>query len=620
LDRDAALAHSANAGVIVLLSAVFLKSEKFALEAKIPKLLSVNVGRPQEIAWQGKIVRTAIWKRPVRGRVSARRLNLDGDGQGDLKGHGGEHRAVMVYQLEAYHYWERELGRNDFEYGQFGENFTVEDLPDDEVCIGDRYRIGTAVFEVTQPRVTCYRLGIRMENPQMAALLVSHRRPGFYCRVITEGEVGAGDEIQKIADGPDRISVAEIDSLLYSSNHDLNQIAIAARIPALSPGWKSSFDGFLQADKNGIHNGNPGLTPSIPSVPAWKGFRRVRVVDVHRETSEVASVVLADIQGSPLPPALPGQYFVLRCLPNENSPPVIRSYSISGPSKSGVYRISVKRGTGSGSRHIVDATQVGDTLEISAPRGEFILRAGQRPVVLLSAGIGITPVLSMLHALASESAESPREVWWIHAARNATEDVFAQEARQLLAAIPESHSAIAYSKPDSTDQAGNDFDIRGHWDLANLEGLNLPLEGDFYVCGPPAFLRDVKRDLIFLKVPQNAIHQEVFGAEESIEPGVTKAEVKPPHSPVPAGTGPIVSFIRSGLSVPWDERFKSILELAEACDVPVRWSCRTGVCHTCECGILEGQLRYAPEPLDPPARCNALICCSTPESPIELDL
>ena len=162
------------------------------------KLLSVNVGLPREIEWQGKVVRTAIWKRPVTHRVMARRLNLDGDGQGDLGGHGGEHRAVMVYQLQAYRYWESQLGRNDFEHGQFGENFTVDGLADDEVGIGDRYRIGGAVFEVTQPRVTCYRLGIRMNNPQMAALVVSHHRPGFYFRVIEEGEVGAGDEILKL--------------------------------------------------------------------------------------------------------------------------------------------------------------------------------------------------------------------------------------------------------------------------------------------------------------------------------------------------------------------------------------------------------------------------------------
>ena len=265
--------------------------------------------------------------------------------------------------------------------------------------------------------------------------------------------------------------------------------------------------GFLQADKNGIHNGNPGLTASISSLPAWKGFRWVKVVEVHRETHEVASVVLADMGGSPLPPALPGQYLVLRCMPDKNSAPVMRNYSISGAPDAGTYRISVKRGTGPGSQHLVDATQAGDKLEISAPRGEFILRAGGRPVVLLSAGIGVTPVLSMLHALASGSAKSPREVWWIHAARNAAEHVFAQEARQLLAAIPGSHSAIAYSEPDPTDRPGNDFDVRGRWDARELEKLALPVAADFYVCGPPAFLRDMNRDLILLGVPQDVIHQ-----------------------------------------------------------------------------------------------------------------
>ena len=586
----------------------------------MPKLLSVNVGLPREIAWQGKVVRTAIWKRPVTGRVAARQLNLDGDGQADLQGHGGEHRAAMVYQIAAYRYWEQVLARNNFEYGQFGENFTVDGLADNEVCIGDRYWIGSAVFEVTQPRVTCYRLGIRMDTPQMAALLVSHKKPGFYCRVIREGEVSAGDEIEKIADGPGRISIAETDSLLYSSNHDLRRIAIAAGIPALSPGWKGSFESFLRAGENGVRNGNPGLTSSTSPPPAWKGFRRVKVVDVHRETPEVTSLVFADVEGSPLSPALPGQYVVLRFASPDNSPPVVRSYSISGASDSGTYRISVKRGTGAGSRHFVDATQVGDQLEMGAPRGEFTLRAGERPVVLLSAGIGVTPVLSMLHALASGKANPHREVWWIHGARNATEHVFARETRQLFAAIPDCRSAIAYSQPGPLDRLGTDFDIQGHVDRGQLEKLAIPLAADFYVCGPTAFEKDMIRDLISLGVRQDAIYQEVFGSAGSIQPGVTRAEVKPPHPPVAPGTGPIVSFTRSGLAVPWDARFGSILELAEACDVPVRWSCRTGVCHTCECGILDGELRYAPEPLDQPATGNALICCSTPLSPIALDL
>src|SRR5271170_976099 len=228
-------------------------------------VVSVNVGLPREVEWQGKIVRTAVWKKPVVGRVMARRLNLDGDGQGDLRGHGGEHRAVMVYQLDSYRYWENYLQRHDFEYGQFGENLTVDGLPDAEVCIGDRYRIGSALFEVSQPRVTCYRVGIRTDDPQMAAKVVAHHRPGFYFRVLEEGEVGAGDEIIKVADGPEHLSVAEVDAMLYLRIRTREQLDRALRTPALSEGWKSSFQALLQEEKEGsAAQGNPGLAPSGP--------------------------------------------------------------------------------------------------------------------------------------------------------------------------------------------------------------------------------------------------------------------------------------------------------------------------------------------------------------------
>src|SRR5215467_14186214 len=169
------------------------------------RLLSLNVGLPRDVPWNGKTVRTAIWKFPVEGRRMVRKLNIDGDAQADLAGHGGEQRAVFVYQVDSYRYWKRILGRDDFNFGQFGENFTVEALADDEVCIGDQYRVGSAIFEVTQPRVTCYRVGIRLNEPRMPALLVAHRRPGFYFRLLQEGEVGSGDEIVKIADGPERM-------------------------------------------------------------------------------------------------------------------------------------------------------------------------------------------------------------------------------------------------------------------------------------------------------------------------------------------------------------------------------------------------------------------------------
>jgi MOSC domain-containing protein YiiM len=201
-----------------------------------PVLLSVNVGLPQDVPWQGRTVHTGAWKHPVTGPVMARRRNLDGDGQGDLNGHGGEQRAVLVYQIGSYRHWRDHFGRDDLGYGQFGENLTVDGLADDQVCIGDRYRIGEAEFEVTQPRVTCYRVGLRLGEPEMAALLVSHHRPGFYMRVISEGPVQAGDPIIKTRAGPHALTVADTDALLYLPGHDPTRLRRALGIPALSPG------------------------------------------------------------------------------------------------------------------------------------------------------------------------------------------------------------------------------------------------------------------------------------------------------------------------------------------------------------------------------------------------
>ena len=360
------------------------------------RLLSLNVGQPREVEWQGKTVRTAVWKHPVEGPRMVRKVNIDGDDQADRKAHGGEHRAVFVYQIESYRYWERELGRNDFVNGQFGENFTVEGLSDEEVCIGDRYGIGTAVFEVTQPRVTCFRVGIRMNDPRIPALLVSHHRPGFYFRVIEEGEVKAGDEIVKLASGPEEMTVVEIDSLLYLPGHPRQQLLRALRIPALSEGWQGSFRALL--DQAG--NGNAGLAATSPP-PAWPGFRHLTVTGIKHECASVISIRLEDPDGAQLPAAQPGQYLTLRIEPDKKTGSVLRNYSMSGRPDAGHYRISVKReqhGTASGYLH--RRLRVGDQLEVAAPRGTFILDHTEAPVLLISAGIGATPVLAMLQALA----------------------------------------------------------------------------------------------------------------------------------------------------------------------------------------------------------------------------
>jgi MOSC domain-containing protein YiiM len=287
---------------------------------------------PRDVEWEGRVVHTAIWKDPVPGRRLVRRLNVDGDGQGDLHGHGGVNRAVFVYQTESYRYWREFLGRDDFTYGQFGENFTVEGLADDEVCVGDRYRIGSGLFEVSQPRVTCYRVGIRMSEPQMPSLLVAHRRPGFYLRVLEEGDVEAGDTVERVERGPEAMTVAEIDGLLYLPNHARRDLIRALRIPALSEGWQGSFRDLLEQAPDGE-----------AAKLAWQGLRRLRVTAIDRESETVISVGLEPVDSEPAVPAQPGQFLTIRLRPGPGAAPLLRTYSLSGVPNVHGYRISVKR-------------------------------------------------------------------------------------------------------------------------------------------------------------------------------------------------------------------------------------------------------------------------------------
>lgn len=569
------------------------------------RLLSVNVGMPRDIEWRGRTVRTGIWKDPVQGRRRVGRLNVEGDGQGDPYGHGGKQRAVFVYQMESYRHWERELRRSGFAFGQFGENFTVEGLPDDEVCIGDRYRVGTALFEVTQPRVTCYRVGIRLEEPRMPALLTSSGRPGFYFRVLEEGEVGAGDPIRLIERGPERMTVAEVNSLLYSSRHPRERLERAMRIPALSAGWRRSFEALA--------SGQAART-------AAPGFRPLRVTRIDRECADVISVSLRPEDGRRLTTALAGQFVVLRLRTTPDGPAIFRSYSLSGPLSDEEYRVSVKlEPNGAAGSYLESKVQMNDVLDVSEPRGGFTLLPGDGPVALLSAGIGAAPVLAMLHALAASA--TPREVWWLHGARDGKYHSFSAEAKRLLGALARGRSRVWYSRPAAEDREGREYDVRGRMDIKALDALGVPRDGDFYLCGPPGFLGDLRQGLADWGVPSYRIHYELFSGGPSLTPGVVAAARRAPHQPPGApGTGPMVSFARSGIATRWRASEQSFLELAEACDVPVRWACRTGVCHNCESGLISGAVSYAPDPLEPPAQGNVLICCARPRADVVIDL
>jgi ferredoxin-NADP reductase/MOSC domain-containing protein YiiM/ferredoxin len=579
-------------------------------------LVSVNVGMPKDVLWQGKTVFTGVFKGPVTGPRRVRRLNVDGDGQGDLAGHGGEQRAVFVYQLDSYRYWERELHRDDFVYGQFGENFTVDGLSDDEVCIGDRYQIGTALFEVTQPRVTCYRVGIRMNDPRIPALLVSHHRPGFYFRVIQEGEVQAGDEILKVASGPEGVTIAEVDALLYLPGHPRQQVLRALRIPALSPGWQASLQALLKGEAGG---GNAGLIAASPP-PAWPGFRRLAVTGIEREGDSVISIRLEDPGGAALPAARPGQYLTVRIELGSGQRSVLRNYSLSGPPDAGYYRITVKREQeGAASGYLHTRLTIGDELDVGAPRGIFILDRTQAPVLLISAGIGATPVLAMLHALAEE--QSDREIWWLHGARSSRDQSFAAEAPALLASLPNVHSRVWYSRPGPEDLEGRDFDSAGRLTSSLLAELGLPRDAEAYLCGPTPFMDEISAGLAATGIDASRIHTEPFGPAPRLTPGIAATPARTPHPPAgKPGDGPTIEFARSDLAIPWSSDYSSLLEFAEACDVPVRWSCRTGVCHNCETTVIAGEVEYNPDPVEPPADGSALICCSQPRDHVVLDL
>ena len=586
------------------------------------RLLSVSVGLPRDIEWRGRTVHTGIWKEPVQGRRHVRRLNVEGDGQGDLDGHGGEQRAVFVYQIESYRYWEERLGRSDFTHGQFGENFTIEGLPDDEVCIGDRYRIGTALFEVTQPRVTCYRVGIRTNEPQMAALLTSSGRPGFYLRVLEEGEVGAGDPILPIARGPERMTVAEVNALLYSSHHPRDQLERALRIPALSPGWRGSFEALVRSqDAHPGATGNAGLVPAAAARTAAPGFRPLRVSRIDRECVDVISLSLEPMDGRRLTMPLAGQFVVLRLRPRPDGPLLFRSYSLSGPLSDERYRVSVKvEPHGAAGSYLNGSVRTGDVLDVSEPRGSFTLQPGTgrwcfsaresaqrrcwpcctlwRRALRLGRSGGCTA-----HAMASR-IPSPRRCGNFSASSLAGE---------VTSGTADRMRTIARGRTTTRQVV---------WGSRSSRTLRVPRDGDFYLCGPSGFLGDLKAGLAAWGVPADRIHSEVFSGGPSLTPGVVAGPVRAPHQPAGApGAGPLVSFARSGLTVRWrPSQDQSLLELAEACDVPVRWSCRTGVCHNCESGLISGAVAYQPDPLDPPAEGNILICCSRPQGDVVIDI
>ncbi len=593
------------------MSGVNLDDKRPQNQSPTMKLLSVNVSLPKEIRVKGRTIRTGIFKEPVEGRVRVGRLNLAGDGQADLIGHGGPFRAMLVYSFENYAYWERELEQSGFAFGHFGENLTVDGMLDSDIHVGDVFRIGTALFEVSQPRVPCFKLAIKVGVEGFYSRILKSGRTGFYFHVLEEGDVGAGDLIQNISTDPIGMSIRQVSDLLYFHKDDLDNARTTLQIKALSPGWKQSFE--------------ERLAKAQVAAKEEENYRTFEVTRKLSESENITSFYLAPEDGEPLDSFLPGQFLPLKINIPGQYRPVFRTYSLSDRPGADHYRLTVKREPsppdrpdvypGVSSNYLHDHVVVGSKLLAKAPRGKFYLDPnGQTPVVLLSGGVGLTPLISMLNAIIAVGSNRP--TWFIHGSRNRRAHAFSEHVRRVGREHGNIHTHIRYSRPSPEDVVGHDYDDEGHVDVELLKRLVQSNDCDFYICGPTTFMRSLVDGLLAWGVPEPQIHYEFFGPASALK---DRAKVATPTRIAEATQccGDIeVTFSESGIRTNWNSSFESILDLAEANGLSPDYSCRSGVCRTCMCKIEEGEVEYVQEPLDPPDEGSVLICCSRPTSDV----
>ena len=576
------------------------------------KVISVNLGLPRTVQWKGKTVSTAIFKTPVSGQITLRLLNLDGDRQADLSVHGGRDKAVYAYPAEYYAYWHREFPDTALPWGMFGENLTTQGLREDDLQVGDRLRIGTAEVVITQPRMPCFKLGLRFGRDDIVKRFLASGHTGFYFRVITEGEVQVGDPIVLIERTAGSVAVSEITRLYARDKEDLEGLRRIADVATLPGDWRDYFK--EQIDQVAAR---PQRRPA--QTPSWAGFRSFTLREKVREGHNVSSFRFVPEDGRPLPLYLPGQYLTVRVYIPGVERPVVRSYSLSDTARTGHYRLTIKRIAqraeelravpGLVSTYFHDRLAVGDRIEAKAPAGTFTVdvRQHDQPLVLIGGGIGLTPLLSMLNSIVA--AESPRETWLLYGVRDDREHIMRAHLESIARAHPNVHLHVFYSRP-AREIDGADIHIR-RIDLGAMQRLIPPKTYDFYVCGPPAMMDSVTRGLEAWGVPVDRVHTEAFG------PASVRQAVRGPAAQPDCGVD--VTFARSGVTAQWSRCESPLLELAEEHSVAIDFGCRAGSCGTCVTRVLSGAVRYLHQPNAPLEADEVLPCIAVPAEPLTLD-
>ena len=530
--------------------------------------------------------------------------------------------AVYAYPVEHYAFWERGLGRPSLPHGQFGENLTVRGLTEDSVRVGDVYRVGSALLQVTQPRIPCFKLVHRMDaGPEFAKRFLESRRMGFYFRVLEEGELGSGDAIELADRDPDSVTIAEFIEITQFQTHDAAGLRrlLASRDLSTGPkGWREHLEKMLEKAER------------VPAAEGWREFREFLVDRKVPESETVTSFYLVPEDGEALPPFRPGQFLTFKLYIPGKPRPVIRTYSISdSPTHKDYYRVSIKREAapahrpdlppGLSSSYFHDQVDVGTRLCIKAPRGAFYLdAASDTPLVLVSAGVGLTPMIGMLNFIAE--SDSRRPTWFIHGTRNGREHAMGAHVRHLAAERENVWAHICYSQPNAEDGISRDYDSPGRIDVALLKRILPGSACEFYLCGPTPFLKSLFNGLLAWGVPESRIQYEFFGPATVLREGRAEAPELATRTAREAAADVRVTFARSGVIAAWSPSAESILDLAEAQGLRPDFSCRSGICQSCICRLLDGEVEYVQEPMDVPDPGCVLICCSKPKTSIVVDV
>lgn len=555
---------------------------------------------------RGKTIKTGFHKIPKETEF----ISMDGL-VGDVRAtfDGNRDRAVLLYQADAYEYWRTELNR-ELPYGILGDNLTFSGPGDDSFRIGDQLRIGSAVLEINQSRLPCFKIGARLEDPSFPVRYMKANKLGFFCSVVEEGEVRVGDEIvihRKTTDSSP-ITVPEFTRVVALETDDvegLERLIASNHVPGT---WRVKAERLLRMARG--------------ESAEWASFQPFTVVskEPSNRSGSVASLALEARSEAQLPHADAGQFVTLRLPISRHGEGIVRTYTISR-SEPGRYYIDVKREgggpdvpSGVGSTYLHDSVEVGDQIEALAARGHFVVEPSHRPLVLCSAGIGLTPMLAMLAEQAT-SADC-REVHFVHGARCGDDLVQRDRVRQLIDGSDRLHHYLTLSCPSPNDLATGDVDAIGRMTADTLRKVCPDLNADFYICGPTGFIRDIVTGLVDLGVPKDQINYEYFGASESLFP-----EDDQPGDPVNDENGDpiLVTFLQSGVTTPWTDRDTSLLQLARRVRLAPLASCETGVCNTCKSPLRAGAVNYTTELSTEPKENEVLTCSAVPRKSVIID-